>query len=96
MPKPRLTDSFPLRPNKMAEACRKLASDLRTEHAKGMDAIQATGSSGGRASRMSRLEAAANMDLQADRWEHEMRTGEKNYLDRMRVDPNMAGRFRSP
>ena len=76
---------YRLNPSFMARACRKLAADLRAEHAAGGGAIQATGRSGPVANRISRLEAATNMDAQAQRWEHEAATGILNTLDRLRL-----------
>lgn len=67
-------DQYPVRPHLMATVCRRLAADMRREHAMGMEPITLTGycAAGGRTSR---LEAALSMDRQAERWEEECRTG---------------------
>jgi hypothetical protein len=76
----------PLDPAGMARACRKLAEDLRHEHAKGMGPVQLVNAEGNRGdwrnNRISRLEAAHSMDRQAERWEAEVRGEERNDLDR--------------
>ena len=73
----------PLDPAGMARACRKLAEDLRHEHAKGWGPVQLANIEGNpRNSRISRLEAAHSMDRQAERWEAEVRGEERNDLDR--------------
>jgi hypothetical protein len=75
-----------LDPAGMARACRKLAEDLRREHAKGMGPVQLTNvegnHGGGWTNSISRLEAAHSMDRQAERWEAEVRGEERNDLDR--------------
>ena len=50
---------------------------MRWEHGQGMPEIMLTGG-GGSILSITRLEAAIRMDAQADRWEHEVRTGEPN------------------
>lgn len=65
------TRIHPIRPALMAEQCRKLAADLRREHAMG-----------GASNRISRADAARNMDAQAERWEAECKTGILNVVDR--------------
>lgn len=76
---------FPVRAERMAAACRKLAADLRREHAMGEGPIQARGSGGQVAHRISREVAAISMDAQADRWEAEARTGVRNTTDRAKI-----------
>lgn len=76
---------WPVRAEGMAAACRKLAADLRREHAMGEGPIQATGPTGGAALRVSRATAAISMDQQADRWESEARTGVRNTTDRAKI-----------
>lgn len=70
-------DQYPVRPHLMATVCRRLAADMRREHAMGMDPITLTceGRNGSTVPRISRLEAALSMDRQAERWEEECRTG---------------------
>ena len=81
------TLKWPLKPAKMVEACRGLASDLRAEHAAGWPAIRVNGLW------TSRADAAASADEQANRWAAEIATGEPNVIDRDRVD---ASRVRRP
>lgn len=76
----------PVRAEGMAAACRKLAADLRREHAMGEGPIRATGPTGGAARRVSRATAAISMDQQADRWEQEVKTGVRNEVDRGRIN----------
>jgi hypothetical protein len=65
--------------------CRRLANDLRREHALGMEGIQVTADSGGWSNRVSRLELAISMDAQAARWEAEAKGGPRNRIDRARI-----------
>lgn len=77
---------YPVSARLMAEACRKLANDLRAEHAAGdLPGIELTGRSRGHAGRMSRAHAAVAMDQQAERWEAEANGGPRNTLDRARI-----------
>lgn len=77
---------YPLHPRDMARVCRKLAADLRREQAVGgLPPIRVTAPSGGVANTISRAESADSLDEQADRWEHESKTGQKNETDRARI-----------
>ncbi len=71
-------------PALMARVCRKLAQDLRKEHASGMGPIPLTGL-GNEKYKISRDLAAKRFDEQAGRWEHESRTGELNMVDRDKI-----------
>ena len=76
----------PLYPDKMAAACRKLASDLRREYAMGhVRGISLTAESGRRDNIVSPLQAAMSLDEQARRWDAEVRTGERNEVDRRKL-----------
>lgn len=55
----------PIRPEIMARMCRKMAADMRKEAALGMPPIRMR--DGGPP--VPRVEAAASMDRQAERWE---------------------------
>jgi hypothetical protein len=82
----RVTKYYPLRPREMAATCRKLAADLRREAALGWGPVPMT-SNGNNVYRLgiSRAEAAVRMDEQAERWQHEAKTGERNEVDRARI-----------
>jgi hypothetical protein len=73
----------------MEAACRKLAADLRREYAAGWGPVPMTCPDGnlfgGLRNTISRLEAADSLELQADRWEAEWRTGIPNAEDRGRL-----------
>jgi hypothetical protein len=74
----------PVRAEGMAAACRKLAADLRREHAMEWPPIRMAGLGWG-APEISRAAAAISMDQQAERWESEMKTGVRNTTDRARI-----------
>ena len=78
---------YPLDARAMAATCRKLADDLRAEHALGWNLIElATPFEGNRvAVFIGRLDAADSLDEQAERWLREATTGEPNRLDRSRI-----------
>lgn len=76
---------WPLNPESMARACRKLAQDMRDEAARGLPpiALARTGSSNQYSHPyITRAEAARSLDAQAERWEAEARGEERNDLDR--------------
>jgi hypothetical protein len=64
----------------MARECRKLARDLRSEAAAGWPDVPL--SIGGPHVGIPRGEAARRLDEQAERWEREATTGERNEHDR--------------
>jgi hypothetical protein len=68
----------------MATACRKMARDLRAEAAAGWGSIGLT-SIGGPDRKVTRWQAAASLDRQAERWEAEARGEGENVLDRERI-----------
>ena len=78
---------YPLRARDMEAACRKLAADLREEFAAGLGPVSLSKSpeDGVADVTISRLEAAENLELQADRWEAEWRTGVPNREDRAKI-----------
>ena len=78
---------YPLRARDMEAACRKLAADLRREYAAGWGPVSLSKSpeDGVADVTISRLEAAENLELQADRWEAEWRTGVPNREDRAKI-----------
>jgi len=78
---------YPLRARDMEAACRKLAADLRWEYAAGWGPVSLSKSpeDGVADVTISRLEAAENLELQADRWEAEWRTGVPNATDRAKI-----------
>ncbi len=80
---------YPLRARDMERTCRKLAADLRREYAAGWGPVPLTNPDGnkygGRDNVISRLEAAENLELQADRWEAEWKTGIRNATDRTKI-----------
>ena len=80
---------YPLDPAAQAAACRLLASVLRREHAMGMDPLQTSFGT------ISRLDAAVSADAQAERWEHEIRTGEPNTIDRAKIGWDLGGEVRT-
>ena len=69
----------------MARVCRRLAADMRAEHAAGWGPVPLSALSGGRVNTITRLEASRSMDEQAERWEEEVRTGIPNYHDREKI-----------
>lgn len=77
--------NYPVKATTMARVCRKMAADMRREQAAGMPPISMTGEGRNIGVQVSRLEAAASMDRQADRWEEECRTGAPNTHDRALV-----------
>ncbi len=87
IPQNKLVDRFPIRADQQAVACRKIARDIRSEHAAGMGPIPMSNFS-----KLPRLRAADSMDLQAERWEHEMRTGEPNMTDRRKIEAGAGSR----
>ena len=76
---------YPLDARPMAKTCRKLARDLRAEHAAGWGLIHLSADTGGVEYMITRAEAADSLDEQAARWLAECRTGEPNHLDRSRI-----------
>lgn len=72
---------YEVNPHTMARVCRRMASDMRREHAVGMPPISMT-SHGNCKSFVPRDQAAASMDRQAERWETERDTGVPNIHDR--------------
>ena len=78
---------YPLDARRMAETCRRLADDLRAEHAMGWDLIELANQFGGGQVLVfiGRLDAADSLDEQADRWLREATTGVPNRLDRARI-----------
>ena len=76
---------YPLDARRMAETCRKLARDLRAEHAAGWGLIHLSADTGGVEYMITRAEAADSLDAQADRWAEEARTGVPNAIDRSRI-----------
>jgi hypothetical protein len=73
----------------MAYACYKLAADLRNEAAMGWGPVPMTsvrGEGGGRYhNTMPRLEAAARLTEQGDRWAAEANGGPRNVRDRAAI-----------
>ena len=67
----------PIDPHMQARVCRKLARDMRAEHAARMPPIKMFDWT-----YLSRLDAADSMDARAARWEAEIRTGVLNHQDR--------------
>ena len=76
---------YPLDARRMAETCRKLARDLRAEHAMGWGLIHLSADAGGVEYMITRAEAADSLDEQADCWAEEARTGRPYVLDRGRI-----------
>lgn len=76
---------YPLDPALMGRVCRKLAADLRAEHAAGLGSISLTGAGSADMVRVSRAQAAVAMDEQAERWEREVRDGIPNEISRRRI-----------
>ena len=75
---------YPLDATAMARSCRKLAADLRREAAAGMGPVPLANIQHGK-STLTRAEAAASMDRQAERWAREAATGELNVEDRRKI-----------
>jgi hypothetical protein len=75
-------DHYPLDPAMMARSCRKLARDMRAEAALGYPPISLRSFHGEVRRYISRADAAASMDKQAERWEREASGGERNTEDR--------------
>ena len=75
---------YPLDPARQACICRKLASDLRAEHAAGWGPITLTKDpiNGGPTIKITRLEAAPSFEEQAKRWDAEARGEARNDHDR--------------
>lgn len=70
----------------MARACRKLAEDLKREHAtNNLPPIKLT-SGGGPGETVTRQAAAYSLEPQAARWEAEIATGIPNATDRALID----------
>ena len=76
---------YPLDARRMAATCRKLARDLRAEHAAGWGVIHLSADHGGVEYLITRAEAADSLDEQADRWLREATSGEPNTVDRARI-----------
>ena len=76
-------DLHPVSARLMAEACRRLAADLRREAAVGWGDVRLTGKAWSQP--ISRREAAERMDEQAARWEAEAGGGPRNAFDRARI-----------
>lgn len=70
----------PLNPSIQMWVSRKMARDLRNEHAMGYPPIAMINGV-----KMPRDVAALRLEEQADRWEREIRTGVPNTLDRGRM-----------
>ena len=81
----RAAQYHPLDARAMERACRKLAADLRREYAAGWGPIAMTSLMNEGNVTISRLEAADSLELQADRWEAEWRTGVPNTTDRAKL-----------
>ncbi len=69
----------------MMTACRKLADDLRREHARGLGLVMMAGLGNYYANLITRADAAEAMDAQADRWAVELETGVPNRIDRDKI-----------
>ena len=76
---------YPLDARRMAETCRRLARDLRAEHAAGWGLIHLSADTGGVEYMITRAEAADSLDEQAERWLEELKTGVPNAVDRSRI-----------
>jgi enoyl-CoA hydratase/carnithine racemase len=76
---------YPLNARQMAVTCRKLADDLRAEHAMGWGLIHLSADTGGIEYMITRAEAADSLDEQAERWLEEVATGRPNTIDRARI-----------
>lgn len=87
MSKPGVRPCYPLDPIRMAEACRRIARDLRAEHALGWEPISlASDPRAGRpTSRVTRDEAAERIEAQAARWDDEAAGRAWNRVDRERI-----------
>ena len=76
---------YPLDARRMAATCRRLARDLRNEHAMGWGLIHLSADAGGIEYMITRAEAADSLDAQAERWLEELKTGVPNAVDRSRI-----------
>lgn len=76
---------YPLDARRMAETCRRLADDLRAEHAMGWGLIHLSADHGGVEYLITRAEAADSLDEQADRWTLEFESGVRNTTDRAKI-----------
>ena len=76
---------YPLDARAMAATCRKLARDLRAEHAMGWGLIHLSADHGGVEYLITRAEAADSLDAQAERWEMEFESGVRNTTDREKI-----------
>jgi hypothetical protein len=79
---------YPLIAADMGRACRKLARDLRGEHAAGWGGVPLTSAGNQWNSEgfvITRREAALRLDEQAERWEAEAAGGPSNDHDRERI-----------
>jgi hypothetical protein len=78
----------PVRAADMARVCRALAADMRREAARGLPSIGLAFDGHlpyGQRPMISRAEAAASIERQAERWEEELRTGVCNVVDRVKL-----------
>jgi hypothetical protein len=73
--------SPPIDPAMMARECRNLARDLRNEAAAEWPDVKLTAGAE-HDQTITRAEAARRLDAQAERWEREATTGERNEHDR--------------
>lgn len=87
MSKPGVRPYYPLDAKAMAQACRRIARDLRAEHLRGWEPISlASNPRDGRPSaRVTRAEAAKRIEAQAVRWEAEAAGKGWNRADRERI-----------
>lgn len=76
---------YPLDPRRMAATCRKLARDLRAEHAMGWGMVSLGKDDNDILVGITRAEAADSLDEQADRWLEELKTGIPNTVDRSKL-----------
>lgn len=79
-----------LDPRAMVRHCRRLAADIREEHEQGLPPIQLSfivrQDYREEAVTVTRAEAAMSLEAQADRWQHEVDTGEPNRYDRDKLN----------